>query len=428
MKNIVASVGLVALGATGLQVGSVSAQSPTDASKPWSLGATLRGFYDDNVNSVPRGDPNHQDSFGFEVSPNIVFAMSTEQTTASLNYQYTLKYYDKKPFGNSDNYDQDHDFTVLLTHSISPRYNLSVKDSFVIGQEPDFLRAGNTFTVFQRVPGSNIRNYGDITFNAQVTRLFGLEVGYNNSLYDYSDSGGNVISPSLSGTSDRLEHRAHVDAKWELQPQTTALLGYAYGQVNFTGDEPIGLRGNGTAIMSADRDWRSHYVYVGAEHHFRPDFSGSLKGGVTYTDNYNDPFTSETDLYPYVNASLTYAYAPESTVSAGFTQDISATDVVGSSGNGYARNMETSTLFASLNHRIMPKLFGGVIGQFQYGTFKGGSFDSNSEKYYLVGLSLEYRFNPHFSAATGYNYDKLDSEIGRSFDKNRVFLGVTATY
>jgi hypothetical protein len=28
----------------------------------------------------------------------------------------------------------------------------------------------------------------------------------------------------------------------------------------------------------------------------------------------------------------------------------------------------------------------------------------------------------------GYNYDNLDSDIGRSFDRNRVYFGVTATY
>ena len=31
--------------------------------------------------------------------------------------------------------------------------SISVKDSFVIGQEPDLLRAGNTFTTFQRYFG-----------------------------------------------------------------------------------------------------------------------------------------------------------------------------------------------------------------------------------------------------------------------------------
>ena len=61
-------------------------------------------------------------------------------------------------------------------------------------------------------------------------------------------------------------------------------------------------------------------------------------------------------------------------------------------------------------------------------TLDGGPLDNRDEKYYLVGLNLEYRFNPHFAAHVGYNYDKLESEAGRSFDRNRVYIGVTASY
>jgi hypothetical protein len=49
--------------------------------------------------------------------------------------------------------------------------------------------------------------------------------------------------------------------------------------------------------------------------------------------------------------------------------------------------------------------------------------------FYLLGLNLEYRFNSNFSADVGYNYDRLESDLGgRSFDRNRVYLGITATY
>ena len=52
MKKIVASVGLVALGASALQTASAQALVGPDASKPWSVSATIRGFYDDNPGTV----------------------------------------------------------------------------------------------------------------------------------------------------------------------------------------------------------------------------------------------------------------------------------------------------------------------------------------------------------------------------------------
>jgi len=46
-----------------------------------------------------------------------------------------------------------------------------------------------------------------------------------------------------------------------------------------------------------------------------------------------------------------------------------------------------------------------------------------------LGLNLEYRFNPHLSAEAGYNYDRLDSDLQtRGFDRNRVYIGVKASY
>src|SRR5207245_6985706 len=161
---------------------------------------------------------------------------------------------DRKPFGNTDNYDQTHTFDVALNHAFSPRYLLSVHDSFAIGQEPDLLRAGNAFSSFQRIPGDNIRNYGQITFNAQITRELGVELGYANTFFDYDDEKGDATAPSRSGLLDRVEHMVHIDGRWLVQPQTIALVGYQYRQVNYTADEEIGIREDGSSIVSSDRD------------------------------------------------------------------------------------------------------------------------------------------------------------------------------
>ena len=52
MKKVIASVGLVALGTSGLQA-ALDLGDTTDSRKPWSVSATLRGFYDDNPNCYP---------------------------------------------------------------------------------------------------------------------------------------------------------------------------------------------------------------------------------------------------------------------------------------------------------------------------------------------------------------------------------------
>jgi uncharacterized protein (PEP-CTERM system associated) len=88
-------------------------------------------------------------------------------------------------------------------------------------------------------------------------------------------------------------------------------------------------------------------------------------------------------------------------------------------------------LYATWNHRITPRLFGSMTGQIQNSTYNNGAFNNETDRFYLLGLNLEYRFTPNFSAHVGYNYDKLDSDINnppRSFDRNRVYMGIAASY
>src|SRR5262249_34962461 len=85
---------------------------------------------------------------------------------------------------------------------------------------------------------------------------------------------------------------------------------------------------------------------------------------------------------------------------------------------------------ASVNQRIVPNLYGSLVGQFQNSTFNGGSIDGDKQQYWLLGLNFMYRFNPYLSADAGYNFDQLHSAdiAGQSFVRNRFYIGVTGSY
>jgi hypothetical protein len=439
MKKIVASVGLAAIGASGIESASAQALVAPDASKPWSVAVTLRGFYDDNVSTLPNNAPvppgEHRDSYGFEVSPSAALLWSVEQTTVNLGVLYSLKYYDNKPINSTDHSDQSFSFNAGVNHSFSEETKLRVSDSFVIGQEPDMLRAGSTFSTFQRISGDNIRNYGSIGLETQITPQFGIGAGYDNAYYDYKNSGvtydnfGDIV-PSLSGVLDRIENRAHVEFFWRLNPETKLLLGYQFSDVGYTSDELIGgqLFGLVDPIYARDRDSRQHTIYVGAEHSFTPELTGAVRAGGSYTEYYNDS-NADHQYTPYVNASLRYSYAPESHLEAGFSYDRSPTDVVGNGLSTATLDAESAVVFVDLTHRITPFLFATLTGQFQNSKYNGGVYDGKEEQFYLAGINLEYRFTHYFSAHAGYDYDRLESQdIGRTFDRNRVYIGITATY
>jgi hypothetical protein len=443
MKKIVASVGLAAIGASGIESASAQALVAPDASKPWSVSATLRGFYDSNPSTLPNDVPvpsgYQKESAGFQFEPSAALLWSVEETTVNLGVLYSLKYYDNTPINSTDHTDQSFSFNAGLTHAFSEETKFAVSDSFVIGQEPDMLRAGNTFSTFQRISGDNIRNAGTIDLETQITPEFGLGVGYDNSYYDYQDTqmstSGAQIVPSIAGTLNRIENRAHLEAFWRLNPETKLLVGYQFTGTDYTSDQPIaglGFVPNPTWFYANQRNSYENTGYVGAEHAFRPDLTGSIRVGGSYTDYYNDSGANN-PVTPYVNAILKYTYAPESHVDFGFSYDVNATDVVGPqftlNGTTATLDAQSAVVFVDVTHRLTPHLYGSLTAQYQNSEYNGGAYNGDSDNYYLVGLQLEYRFTQYFSASVGYNYDDLQSDIpDRSFNRNRVYIGVTATY
>lgn len=436
MNKIVASFGIAALGASTIH--SASAQDFTsNPQKPWAVSATLRGFYDDNLSTTADGNGVDKiEAFGIQVSPGIGLNWEQEGTSISLGYRYTAKIYDHRPMGAADKIDNTHEFRAALDHAFNERYRFGLSDSFVIGQEPDVLRADNSAGVdqFQRLSGDNIRNYASIFFNAQLSPLFSAEIGYNNTYADYDATFNSAIQspftpiiPSSSGALDRVEHTAYLEGQYQIQPETLALLGYQFGVIDYTGDELIGGTWLGTPSAtlaprrSDDRNSRSHYAYLGVSHSFSPDFTGSVRAGAQFVEFYNDP-NADSEVSPYVQAVLNYTYAPESYLRFGFTQRRSAIY------NVSANDADTSAIYASIYHRIVPNLFGSVTGTFQNSMFNGGINDGDSDQLYQVGVNLAYYFTKYLSADVGYNYDHLESDVVGRYSRNRVYIGVTATY
>jgi len=253
MKKIVASVGLVALGVAG--VNAEPAVITTQGSKPWSASLTLRGFYDDNINSDP-SEITRKSAFGVEVSPSAALNWGNGPTTVLGRYSYSLKWYDRNIGGNQGQYSQQHLFDIAFGHAFSERYHLEVDDSFAIGQEPDVLRGNDaSYTGIQTIFGNNIRNSGVIRFMAQLTPEIDLEIGYLNNFFDYRDNNivpgpgrdgvpgtsDDEIFPSNSGVLDRIEQTGYITAYWEMTPETKPFVSYKFSMTDYTSGEQVGL-------------------------------------------------------------------------------------------------------------------------------------------------------------------------------------------
>ena len=422
MRKFLICAGLAAAGTTALQAAYAPDLTPMQTTKLWSMSGTLRGFYDDNYNTVPSG-PDKRGSYGFEVSPSFNLNVPLQQTELGLRYTYGLYYYQDREETTGRPIDQTHQADLWMDHAFTESWKARVQDSFVVGQDPELINGGGTLL---RVQGNNIRNNGVITLDSQWTRLLGSELGYQNNFYDYENSGGNAVDPSLAGLLNRLEHLAWVNLNWQLLPTITPFVGYQYGQINYIGNETIA-----PGYVSDNRDNRSHYGYVGVQYNPLDNLTIAAKGGIQYIDYYNPPtgVPTTSQVSPYADLSATYTYLPGSYAQVGFRQSRSATDVVAPASGTITEDEESSVVYASINHKFTPQLTGNVLGNVQYSTFKGGLYDSQSQTWYSLGLNLAYSFNPHVSAEVGYNFDDLTSEVpGQKYQRNRIYVGVTGTY
>ncbi len=438
MKKFFVSMGLAAVGTAGLQAAYAPDLGPMSTTKMWNISATLRGFYDDNYDTANSG-LNPRGSYGFEVSPQLLLAVPLQQTELGLRNTYAMTYYQEREELSQSPVDQSDQLDLWVDHAFTERWQAKVMDTFVVGQEPQLLTPNSTPTSLPfRVEGDNVVNTGTITLNTDWTRLFSTSLSYQNSVYDYRNSGGTVGDPSLAGLLNRVDQSVSLDFQWKLSPETMAFFGGQFELVNYTGDEPIAfspLLPSPGVYYSDSRDNRSYFGYVGIQHNFLPNLNVSAKAGVQYTDDYNDPLSSAS-VGPYAVVSVIYTYSPGSYAQIEFSQMRNATDIptvnVSTNSASYGKltqDQESSVVSASINQQITPKLLGTLIGSWQSSTFEGGAYDNAADTYYTLGLNLAYTFTPHFSAEAGYNFDDIQSNIyERGYTRNRVYIGVTAAY
>lgn len=430
MKKIVTSAGMIALGVMGAQVATSMAQD-SGKTLPWlNASLSVRGFYDDNVATQSAASGLKKDSFGTSVSPRVGASMTSGTTSASMSYKYDMRWYEDR----SNSADHSHQFNAGLKHDFTENYKLDINEQFVIAQEADLLNelGGAPFQVM-RVDGSNMRNTAGFNLDGKFSPTLGARVGYKNSFYDFEDD---YHAYKLN----RMEHTSYLDLTYDVQQSTQAYLGYQNTMTgyDFDGLDPASAGGTTGWFNTPSKafDNMSHYIYVGARHTLAQGLDLDLRGGVEITqwDNINlvNPAVpgkrDDSVLNPYVKLGVTYAYAEGSTAQVGVLHSRGATQFD-------ALDQESTSFYATLNHKITPRINGRLIGQYQmsdYNTLGLGTVANGDGNYYTLGAELEYLIYKgvaNVSTELGYNFDQVDtSDNGYTYSRNRVYLGLKVSY
>lgn len=411
MKKVLSSMAVLAVGA------AVAPSAPAQ-DKPWNVSASLRGFYDDNYTTAAKPAPKLH-SFGFEVSPSVSYRLAFDPTVITAGYKYGMRYFEDRASRNISSIDQSHDLNLKLVHQFPERYRLEVSDNFVVSQEPTLDSGVNSLPF--RSNGNNIRNVANGIFSGELNPTFGYDVSYGNTFYDYSAKGTNSYSALL----DRVEHLAGANLRWNATQSTTALVGYQFGIVDMTSNDRIFKDRDHTLVAPASsRDNTSHYGFVGAEQLITRQLKATGRVGVQYTD-YSNAVPKTSNVSPYVDANATWEYLPGSTVMLGVKHARNATDV--STGT---LDAESTAVYGQWSHKLTPQMTASLLGQFQSSAFNRGLDNNKAENLLMAGVNLSYEvIKNRLSTEVGYNFDRLDSDLtGRSYSRNRCYIGIRASY
>lgn len=434
MKKLITCASVAAVGAAALQAQSVEGSAIT---KPWSVSAKLRGFYDDNYNTAPKsplpGLAKKDSSWGFNVAPTVSLNVLRDITTISVEYTYDLRWYEAR---EDNEIDQTHKADLNIGHMFSDRFRVDLTDSFAYSDEPSVIAEKTAlYTTYYRTKNNNLRNYAGIAFTGTLTEQLGTRIGYSNGYYDYEEKGPGSRSALL----DRLEHLISADLRYAFQTTTTGLVGYQFGINDYTSSDYLtnpAWYPAGTKLPKADvRNQQSHYIFAGLDHKFTPEFGIMARLGAQIAD-YPDAWPGMEDnvTTPYADAAVNYTYAEGSKIQIGVKNELIATDVAmpylpGSALEPATSSQLATSVYGAIVHKITPKLRGLIRGAWQHGTFQGGYFDGDADDYFALDVNATYNFNEYVGAEIGYAYDTLCSDLKyRDFDRNRVYFGIFAKY
>jgi hypothetical protein len=399
------------VGATAIAVTMVAGQAVwpayeparlQDPSKRWAVTLSLRGEYDDNIFTT---SSNQQSSVKGIIEPQVLVNFPGEQTFVGFRYGYSAVVYENRP---GDQIDESHLVDVLFSHTFNPRLTLDMRDTFRRGVEPELVEVQANLPVVTRRRGDYFFNDAKGSVSYELGRRWVMTVRGNWQHWRYDDTEVGLIN-------DRDMYQTGLGMAYALDRRTTVGLNYGYGRIEYS--EP----GSEDA-----RNSESHSVYVGWVRRFTPQLSLQINGGVEARE-FGD---GAQQTAPVVDTSISYNYGPESAVTAGFRYSIATTEV------GDFRSVDEAGLYARVGHRITPKLRVGLDALYVRDTFEnptpGAGVSAGIEETVLrLALTVSYTFTKWLYGDLAYTYDRVESDItvgDRSFERNRVSLGLRLTY
>jgi hypothetical protein len=370
-----------------------------DRSRRWSVTLSTSFGYDDNYNTAVAGG---NDSYIYYLTPELFVNVPLEQTFLGLRYLYGLTY--SSVLGNLD---QAHSVDLLFSHTFTPRLSLDMRNEFRRGIEPELVTLVSGVPLVTRRRGDYIYDRVTGSLSYMLTPRWSVTLEGNGELWRYDEG-------TFSSANDRNSYGGTVSLSRMLKPTTSMGANYAYGKSEYVG----------TSTNSV-RDSQSHSLYASMSHRFSPRLSLQVSAGATLAQ-FEDGSRSTS---PYFSSALSFSYAGDGWITAGASYLFSTTEVTD------FRSMDTALVFCRASHGLTERLrltaeAGYAIASFENPVSQFFPLSSvREERTMRFGLGLRYEFRRWMSFSMSYWHDDVTSDVlDRSFDRNRLSMGLRFTY
>ncbi len=351
----------------------------------------IRAGYDSNA-YTESDNSESEESMYTGASASFLWNFGTRRTQLTLGLNAGADYY----FDVSDD-DVFYNFGLNfgVTHLITPRFTVGFTTTTSYQSQPDFSIAfANT-----RQSGDYLYSSNRLFFSYLWTPKLQTVTGYTLGLIFYEDD-------FLSETGDRLEHTFNHELRYLWTPTSTLVAEYRLGFTSFQnniGDDNL-----------------SHFALLGLDHQLAPRSSISTRVGAQYTD-YD---SGDSALRPYGELSLTYQAGQNTSLSWYNRLSIEPSEF------GDLNERYTYRTGLNVGQRFTARLSGNFGLFYSHDEYDGASgLGGFSEDTVDFTTSLSYIFTRLFSASLGYQYSSvLNSSLDREYDRNKVFLSLTASF
>lgn len=374
--------------------GQVSGMDTSTTPKFYTITASLREEYDDNIYTTK---DNKVDSFVTEFSPSFLVDFPMQDSEFSARYTFGLDYYEHAPAGNSVQY--THEGLIRYTHNFSDRFSLDIRDQGGYYDQPDLLEAAGT----PFVNGSYYLNTAAVVFNAQWTPLFGTTTSYSNIAVLYNNS-------AIATFQNSDENTVAQDFRFAFAPKWNFIFGGIYDDIDY---------------FDYDRGYSDYTGDVGLDWQALPSLSLGIRGGATYTVASGGVPDS---VSPYAAFTLQWQLGKRSNLSFGYTHNVVPTDVVNAVGQ------EADRFSLRFSYDITPDVTLHIEGIETHSRYSSDLLQPNttpafSEDDFGLDLGGQYRVTQNFAVEAGYLLSDVSSgENFRDYTRNQVYIGVRGTY